>query len=780
MMQVETSPTSISTPDRHARRNSTQRESKLQQDSRRRTREWDLTLNIKEDFPTAVCKYDNGTYSITVSGREFDQPITDYDPAVWDMLVQKMLTLHENAHVLYTDFEDLEERISQRDSKHKQVYHSLHNILEDGRIEVLIRVEYPTYSQKIMHFRANFMHSNSMWEDGEVGYTPSKSVSGLPNDDQCTAPNQDGTRCERGRHNGTDTCWQHDDEDAQTWDGTTTDQDTRFVPVYDAVELGLLDKGLLDVGRYDALLDPDNTTYQFKSDADRQLFIDEIDPLIHETIEAVQAESDPKEANKLIMEFVDEIIQYIDQADDSGKENAGSRDGESPVRPDDVQGQSGPAATTDMPDIDPDDESEDSQDDSAGEARDEDETNTPDNNPDDENDTQDTPTDNENGDTEDGDADSTSDSDTDDSTTNDTDDTTDGTEDPDDTTSDDATESQDDDDANGMSDSDTDDESEESQDGDGGQSNPQPPETLPDVVADIKNELEQEGVPATGSGDGDTDDESDKDPIAKVMDSQDQDSNLDQQSVNDITPPANPQHDDLVEPAKEDAKRIQQLLDLDPEKDGRIERNRRHGRVDGPALVRAKVGDTRRYKASQTNPDRLEFNLALVADRSTSMHSTERATGVSAILQSAYALDCYPHVNVAVYELYNNRVRRAMPLGDDPDEYTGEITHGNRSGNTPLSNALCLARDRLQLESGNNTKNRVFVVTDGNPTDESAYLEELQNTQIPVVGLSITNKPRSASGAEYYHRHETVSKDGDGLRDKIAQILSELTTEHQR
>lgn len=670
-IQSRTLSTGGTTP-REDRRTSPNRERKFQRDSRRRTGCWDLTLSIEDDFPTAVCEYDDGSYNIKISGREFKQIITNYDPIAWDLLVQKVLTIHENAHALYTDFEDLDDRISQRDSKYKQVYHSLHNVLEDGRIEVLIVSKYPIYEKKIEHFRENFMRTNSAWEQWDTEDTQNRT---LPDDDQCTAPKDDGSRCQRGRHNGTDTCWQHDDEDAQAWDkdGGQTAAETRTVSVYDAVELGLLDKGTQDVGRYDALLDPDNDTYEFSSSDDRQLFVDEIDPLIHEVIDDVQNESDAQAANKRIMAFIDEIIEHIEVADDGGMENAGDRDGNAPHRPNDAETQGGPAAAEVVPDMDTDD------------------------------------------------------------------------------------------DEDGSDNGDSDDDEGDTDDSDAG--------TADEIEDELEDELENEQVPVSGSGSSDDDG---GDPIQKI-DTEDEDTNLDQESVEDVTQYSTPQHRNLIDPAKEKARHIRSVLTLEPDSDGKIERNKAQGRFDSTAAVRAHVGDTRRYKARQTKPDTPEFNLMFVLDRSNSMYSQERKTAISAVLQSVYALNTYRNVNVGVYELYDDRVRRAMPLGADVEEYEGAIAHGYKAGGTPLTDALALTRKRMELETGANIKNRLFVVTDGKPDNHSEYKDELENTTIPVVGLSIHDNPDQTAGDEYYHRHKTVPENGTGLTEHLKGLLSELT-----
>jgi Mg-chelatase subunit ChlD len=525
------------------------------------------------------------------------------------------------------------------------------------------------------------MQSNAAWDSNTIGNAPKNDKNPSQNhatDDQCAAPKQDGTRCERTKHNGTDTCWQHEDENAKQWpdsqqfndndsDTNSTQQSTqtKTVPVYDAVELGLLDKGLFDVGPYDALLDPNNATYQFATDHDRQLFVNNIDPLIHEAIEETQNESDPQTANKLILEYIDKIIEYLEAADEPGMDNAGNRDGTSPVRPDDSGTQTGPAAVIEPVEI-PNEISEQQ------------------------------------------------------------------------------------------------DDSNDSQDKDS------------EIEAEIETEINRETRQAPPQDNTTPDD---ADPLQEAIDNDSDDAGLTQQTVDDVPPKSNPEHADLVEPAKQKAKLIRQELSLNKKQATEIERNKRHGKINSTHIVRAHVGDTRRYKETIGEPDSPEFNLILILDRSISMHEEERKTAISAVLQSVYALDYYKEVDVGVYELYNNTVRRSMPLGDSPAEHTSQITHGGKAGKTPLTEALALSRTRLKTESDPNTKNRIFIITDGEPSDETAYQNELSQTSIPVVGLSINDNPNRTAAGTHYHKHTIITNDGAGLTANLKQLLSELTND---
>lgn len=56
------------------------------------------------------------------------------------------LGIHEMAHVLYTDFKMLREKLEEANDEHHQLLHTISNILEDERIENNICEEYPGYA----------------------------------------------------------------------------------------------------------------------------------------------------------------------------------------------------------------------------------------------------------------------------------------------------------------------------------------------------------------------------------------------------------------------------------------------------------------------------------------------------------------------------------------------------------------------------------------------------------------------------------------------------------
>lgn len=654
--------------ERETLRTSPKRANSLQKDSRRRTRVWDTTLSIENDHRTAHVQYqeEQDSFDIVVSGREFDQPLTDYEPKVWDKLAQTVLTLHENAHILYTDFDDLSDRIEQRPNEYEGAYSTFHNVFEDGRIEVLIREKYETYSTHFLHFNANLMTTNLVSKDEDI--LDDENGGGFPNQNE-----------------------------------------SETVSLAQAVKIGGLDRTTFNSGAYDKLIDPSNDEYQFATESDRDDFMSEIHPKLEDLSETVIYETDAVEANKQIFEFVDEIIDVIANGDKSGidqmnQSDSGSGSSGPGGKPDD-SGRSGkPQASDDQipDDLDGGSSSE------AGEM-DEDENE---------------------GDSAGGNGDE-NDEETEDEM------------------------------AGGGSGS-----VDENEDESGIE--PSEIEADQDVAAEIEQEIEQESEPDSG-GDESEDDDAFENAIESAGDGR-----LSQQTVEDVPNSGSIENRVLWHNKDRQAQRLDNYLDLKDEKATEIQTNQRHGSVNGSSLVRAYIGDTRKYKQNNSKIDAPEINLGLIIDRSGSMFPEERETAIKAAIQTVVALESYSYVNVLVLELYDDCVRRAKPLSASYENYGVAIAHDKKAGGTPLTNALALATERLEQESGENVENRILVVTDGEPDQAERYGNELQECKIPVAGISIRND-KNAAGAEYYHRHKVVPTDGSRLTSTLGNLLSGLT-----
>ena len=99
-------------------------------------------------------------------------------------------------------------------------------------------------------------------------------------------------------------------------------------------------------------------------------------------------------------------------------------------------------------------------------------------------------------------------------------------------------------------------------------------------------------------------------------------------------------------------------------------------------------------------------------------------------------------------------------------------------GGTPLADALGLA---ARLIETHRDEPLIVAVTDGEPSNVDAVIEQIRTAHAPVCSLTIaTDTPsghlsRKASElSEYYEREATVH-DGERLDDRLDQFASLLT-----
>jgi Mg-chelatase subunit ChlD len=743
MSGTQTAHTDTTDSRRAALRTSEQRRADLERKSRRRTRQPTVRVEIDPTHPTAHIQYDANGHTIVITGREVDQPVTEYDGVVWDRLVQTVFTLHENAHALYTDWEDRESRVSSWNAHRRKLYGTVNNAFEDARINRLILDRYKTYVTAFLHVYANYYGANA----GEYGVLPKDAPTRtepttVPDDGQCAAQKADGSRCERTNDTseGEHTCWQHDDADATAWadDGTpATDErtvvhtdETRVVSLQQAIQFAALDLGGFDSGKYKALLDPENDTFRFASAADRETYMTELRERTDETVRAYKNQDNSAAANALFHEYFLDIEQYLSSADfgEEGEASGESGEGEGEQSdegassaggfPDDSERSEG----TPVVELDPTDPEDTDEGDESGAAPGDDEG-------DEDGETAQAGRDGEDSDDEDEDTESGP------STSGDEDDE-----------SDDSAAGEDDDGGSDASGADA--------------------ETDEELAEQIAVEIERESTL-------DTDGEDTEEQKLDVALANAQKCGLSQQTLGE-TPNHGTGNPQLWAEAVDGADRIRAALDLPDARAIQVQRNQRRGAVDGAALARAYVDNRRNYKRSATQNDTPEVNFALVLDRSTSMKKTERRTAITGVAQFLLALEPFPYINVMVVELYSSEVRLVKPFDGAAEDYRAALTHDGTAGGTPLSDVLALVRERLEMEQGANVENRMLVVTDGKPGDTDAYNAELRKASFPVVGISIRNT-RGGAGAEYYHRHQTVPKNGRGLTAALEQIARELT-----
>lgn len=181
---------------------------------------------------------------------------------------------------------------------------------------------------------------------------------------------------------------------------------------------------------------------------------------------------------------------------------------------------------------------------------------------------------------------------------------------------------------------------------------------------------------------------------------------------------------------------LRQILEdqLRQERRSSWERGRPSGRVDPRSLSRIARSDPRIFR-QRVSPDEKDYSAALVLDRSGSMsgdirHAEEATTAL------AYALEKID-IETCVIDMCHSKPRLAKPYGRDVEPSLDSLLTGETGGGTPLSDALRLARRRVEDREGTPF---CIVVTDGQPDDQQDYVDELRATTFPVLGVYLAFK----------------------------------------
>lgn len=714
---------------RHRARNSSSRKDRLQRAARRLSGNYTTQLSIDPTHATAHVDLSGEVPRVVISGREFPQPLTDYTDEEWDWLCQKALNMHESGgHIPYTHWDDFHRRLQKLTQIQQGVGKDIWNALEDCAIEEQIRSDYPKYSTLLLHFRANMFHAA----------TP----------------------------------------------GTEQPDGTYQIGLAQAITTAILDKGAYNSGTLNQLLDEDDQSLHFASEDDRERFVEEILPEIDAVLNDIFELPGPLTRNKRIFDFIHEVLPEVEDADDSGAEDAGDGAGN---MPNDAESPSG-GAKKEASGLDGSRQSR------SGESEHSDDGGS---DSDDSGDSSDTNDDGENdegsgnGDEEELEEEQIPDESGGSGSS--------GEEDKDAEEDVDVGRGGDEEEAGDKSDEESDgsgagDDDEEISDDEGSSGGSEPSEdesTLgeePDESAETESSVPSRQDIQTDEGLEESLSES-RGPMHDEEDRQQTEALKAEaeamaEAMNSAGGKLKSEGIELVDGVHSvdwetwlDAQRhkesLANLLRARGQSQGNMKtrRNQRRGRIDRNALHRLHSGE-KRIKMRREHPDRPEFNFVLVIDRSSSMSGDKIETAERSLLRFALALESLDH-NVMILDLYNNQVRLAAPFNQPLESFRANLANGATSGGTPLSDCLKIARERLLQEAGPGTENRMLVVTDGNPSNRQQYKDVLSSCTFPVVGVNIRSNGKGA-GSEFYHRSETVRPDGSDLDRVLGQFAREL------
>lgn len=238
--------------------------------------------------PLACVNMEDGDPVITIPAEEFDQPVTDYDRDVFDLMMQETLTIHEISHILYTNYRSFKRYYNKCSGADQYLFKEVWNALEDGAIEQQIRHAY-SVGDELDVMNSNFTEEveyGTEQSGGEVVYT-----------------------------------------------------------MHEAITTALMDLAIFDSGNFKKIVD-ENEDHRLCTPHDQELFED-FTPQIESVVKDVLTESSSKNRNRRIYQFFEEMQDLLDDSHIDGrqeKKEEGERgeDGHPiPMMPDDTEGHTG-------------------------------------------------------------------------------------------------------------------------------------------------------------------------------------------------------------------------------------------------------------------------------------------------------------------------------------------------------------------------------------------------------------------------------------------------------
>lgn len=181
----------------------------------------------------------------------------------------------------------------------------------------------------------------------------------------------------------------------------------------------------------------------------------------------------------------------------------------------------------------------------------------------------------------------------------------------------------------------------------------------------------------------------------------------------------------------------------------------RTGRVDATSIHKTERAETKIFRRT-AEPNEKDYCCMLLLDRSGSMsgdgsmEAAELAAGAF-----SYALEDIG-VDIGILSVSGSDIYLEKSFVQSTEEAKNKLFSGFCSSGTPLSDSLCLARNRLEGQRGHPF---VIVLTDGKPDHREKYRDELHKSDFPVLGLYISGSDDGYSDkhlneSSYFHHLE--------------------------
>jgi len=117
-------------------------------------------------------------------------------------------------------------------------------------------------------------------------------------------------------------------------------------------------------------------------------------------------------------------------------------------------------------------------------------------------------------------------------------------------------------------------------------------------------------------------------------------------------------------------------------------------------------------------------------------------------------------IDTCILDTESNMTTLSKPFGTKTDDFIEKIFAGRYGGGTPLTHTVNFARRRMKRGGGQYPF--MFIITDGMPSDEDSFIDEVTMANFPVLGLYMTNKKDSVEEQlSIFDRAVTCSSDDD-------------------
>ncbi len=218
--------------------------------------------------------------------------------------------------------------------------------------------------------------------------------------------------------------------------------------------------------------------------------------------------------------------------------------------------------------------------------------------------------------------------------------------------------------------------------------------------------------------------------------------------------------------AKDLRQRLQQQRNTQKQKkkqSGKPDQSQLHKTQQGKANVFSKTSD----------PDGKEYACMILVDGSGSTNAGDLIVDIEEAGGAlAFALE-EVDVDVGVLSVRNDNIWLEKDFNEDVEEAKQKMFRGYAKGSTPFSEALLLAKSRLELAGDSPF---VIALTDGEPDHRERYRDVLDQCNFPVVGVYL-NKDGSFTEShinENSYFHSLKMREGDKAIDGVRSMIHDI------